>query len=187
MTDSPTIGGVSEAPLDNEALFKLAYAELHAVSSRYLRKERPGHTLQTTALLHEAFVRLLGIPHASWPNLTAFCAAMATAMRRVLVDYARTRERKKRGGKCAERIALGTAHLLVNDNSLDLLALDRALDELAARDPRACRIIELRFFGGLTEQQTAEELRLSRRTVTNTWKFARAWLRERLENDGVSP
>lgn len=141
--------------------------------------------MQTTALVHEAFLRLFHRGGNSWPNVAAFCAAAATAMRRVLVDHARSRNRKKRGGKDVQRVILDTSNLISTDDSLDLVMLDQALAEFERLEPRAARVVELRFFCGLTEEETAEALAMSRRTVSKDWRFARAWLRERLDRDGV--
>lgn len=181
----PTITGGIHGPLDREALFKLAYDELRALASAYLRTERQGHTLQTTALVHEALLRLFHRDGHAWPNVAAFCAAAATAMRRVLVDHARSRNRKKRGGSDMQRVVLDTTHLISANDSLDLVMLDRVLAEFEQLEPRAARVVELRFFCGLTEEETAEALTLSRRTVSKDWRFARAWLRDRLERNGV--
>jgi RNA polymerase sigma-70 factor (ECF subfamily) len=175
-----------EVPSDRDALFQLVYDELRSLASSYLHKERRGHTLQTTALLHEAFVRLLGIQGASWPNVAAFRAAAATAMRRVLVDYAKRRDRLKRGGKSGKRVPLNENVLAFSDDSFDLAALDRGLTELKRLDARAAAVVELRFFGGLTEEEVGQVLDQSRRTVSKDWRFARAWLREWLEDQGFA-
>lgn len=185
MAGLPTIADGIQVPEDREALFELVYDELRALASAYLRTERRGHTLQTTALVHEAFLRLFDRGGRCWPNVAAFCAAAATAMRRVLVDHARSRNRQKRGGKDIQRVVLDTTRLISTDDSLDLVMLDQALAEFERLEPRAARVVELRFFCGLTEEETAEALTLCRRTVSKDWRFARAWLRERLERNGI--
>lgn len=192
--------GVAEKPAHGEATLLLAslraggseafarlheilYAELRALADHHLRGERPDHTLQPTALVHEAWMRLAGHDPAAWQNRAHFLGVSSLAMRRVLVDHARAKQREKRGGHAArESIELDAlASEAGVDPSLDLVALDEALVELAKADERAAKVVELRFFGGLTEEDTALALGVSRSTVTLAWRAARAWLGVRLE------
>lgn len=170
-------GGKQEA-LD--ALLPLVYAELHRQASRYLRRERAGHTLQTTALIHEAFLKLIDQRTVNWQNRAHFFGIAAQAMRRILVDYAKTRHREKRGG-IAENLPLDEAALIVSsEKSIDLVALDEALERLAVFDERQERIVELRYFSGLTIEETAEVLHISPATVKSDWNAAKAWLRHEI-------
>ncbi|MBA4123817.1 MAG: sigma-70 family RNA polymerase sigma factor [Acidobacteria bacterium] len=170
-------GGKQEA-LD--ALLPLVYAELHRQASRYLRRERPDHTLQTTALIHEAYMKLVDQREVNWQNRTHFFGIAAQMMRRILVDYARQRHRAKRGG-IAEDLPLEEAALVVSEErSVDLVALDEALTRLAEFDERQARIVELRYFSGLTIEETAEVLRISPATVKSDWNVAKAWLRHEI-------
>ncbi|HVP12408.1 MAG TPA: ECF-type sigma factor [Phycisphaerae bacterium] len=152
------------------------YEELRQVAANYLRYERPGHTLQTTALLHEAYVRLAEQCNRRWSSRADFCAAASQAIRRVLIDYARGHRAAKRGGPNPERVLLDAALLTPDQPSVDLLDLDQALKHLAALSERQARVVELRYFGGLAEEETAETLGVSRRTVQKDWRLARAWL-----------
>ena len=163
---------------DQEALNKLmplVYDELHRLASRYLRHERPGHTLQTTALVHEAYLKLVDERNANWQNRVHFFAAAAQVMRHVLVDYARSRRASKRGGDYC-RLSLDEARISSEERDADLLALNEALNNLAAIDPQQSRVVELRVFGGLTVEETAEALGISPRTVKREWTYARATL-----------
>jgi RNA polymerase sigma factor (TIGR02999 family) len=174
-------GGKQEA-LD--ALLPLVYAELHRQASRYLRRERAGHTLQTTALIHEAYLKLIDQREVNWQNRAHFFGIAAQAMRRILVDYAKTRHREKRGG-VAENLPLEEAALVVSEErSIDLVALDEALTRLAKFDERQARIVELRYFSGLTIEETAEVLRISPATVKSDWNVAKAWLRYEITRSG---
>ena len=174
-------GGKQEA-LD--ALLPLVYAELHRQASRYLRRERAGHTLQTTALIHEAYLKLIDQREVNWQNRAHFFGIAAQAMRRILVDYAKTRHREKRGG-VAENLPLEEAALVVSEErSIDLVALDEALTRLAKFDERQARIVELRYFSGLTIEETAEVLRISPATVKSDWNVAMAWLRYEITRAG---
>ncbi len=158
-------------------------AELHSLAAKYLAGERPGHTLQPTALVHEAFLRLVGSPGVP-AGRSDFIALAATAMRRVLVDHARARKAAKRGGD-RRRIALDAAQAPGEDpGEVDVLALDESLERLAALDPRQARIVELRFFGGLGVEAVASVLGVSARTVEADWRMARAWLRRELGQAG---
>ncbi len=160
-----------------EKLAPLVYAEMRKLAHRYMNRERAGHTLQTTALVHETFLRLLGNPQDSWQNRAHFYAIAAQMMRRILVDYARANLRTKRGGE-ATHIALANIDLPVADSALnlDFIALDAALEKLAAIDPRRSRVVELRFFGGLSVEETALVLQVAPDTVVRDWRVAKAWL-----------
>ncbi len=163
-----------------DALLPLVYTELHRQASRYLRRERPDHTLQTTALIHEAYMKLVDQREVNWQNRTHFFGIAAQMMRRILVDYARQRHRAKRGG-IAEDLPLEEAALVVSEErSVDLVALDEALTRLAEFDERQARIVELRYFSGLTIEETAEVLRISPATVKSDWNVAKAWLRHEI-------
>jgi RNA polymerase sigma factor (TIGR02999 family) len=164
-----------------ERLLPSVDAELRRLARRYMAKEATGHTLQTTALIDEAFIRLVEGPRVSWQNRAHFFAVAARLMRHILVDYARARRNLKRGGGF-QRVPLGAA-LRVLDPRTDVLALDDALNALAAIDPRRGRVVELRFFAGLTVEETAAVLRISPETVMRDWKLARAWLRRELSKE----
>ena len=169
---------------DQEALNKLmplVYDELHRLASRYLRHERRGHTLQTTALVHEAYLKLVDQSHANWQNRVQFFAAAAKVMRHVLVDYARSRRALKRGGDYC-RLSLDEAAISSEEKDADLLSLNEALNTLAAIDAQQSRVVELRVFGGLTVEETAEALGISPRTVKREWSMAKAWLHRQLKN-----
>ncbi len=169
---------------DQEALNKLmplVYDELHRLASRYLRHERPGHTLQTTALVHEAYLKLVDQRNANWENRLQFFAAAAQVMRHVLVDYARRRRASKRGGDYC-RLSLDEARISSEEKDADLLALNEALNNLAAIDPQQSRVVELRVFGGLTVEETAEAMGISPRTVKREWSMAKAWLHRQIRN-----
>ena len=157
-----------------ERLMPLVYDELHALASRHLRGERPDHTLQTTALIHEAYLRLVGADVA-WEGRGHFLAVAAQTMRRILVDHARGRSRAKRGG--GERpVSLDAALLASPDRGADVLALDEALARLSTLDERKARAVELHYFGGLTYDETAAALQVSAATVDRELRFAKAWL-----------
>ena len=158
-----------------EKLFPLVQPELHRLAHHYMSRERPGHTLQTTAVLNEAYLRLVENTQPPWQNRTHFVAATAQLMRRIMVDHARERQSLKRGGG-ALRVTLDEAAWVTETRSAELLALDEALESLAAQDPRKNQIVELRYFGGLTVAETAEFLKLSPRTVEREWTMAKAWL-----------
>ena len=168
----------NRAALDE--LLPLVYDELHRQAARYLRRERAGHTLQTTALIHEAYLRLIDQRGVQWQSRTHFFAIAAQMMRRVLVDYARAKHREKRGG-ADERLPLEAATLVAaGEQSVDLMALDEALTRLAALDEQQARVVELRYFGGLSLEETAEALHISRATAARDWDVAKAWLRREL-------
>jgi RNA polymerase sigma factor (TIGR02999 family) len=163
-----------------EQLIPLVYGELRAMARRALRAERPDHTLQPTALVHEVYQRLLGQERVEWKNRAHFFAVTAVLMRRILVDHARKGSARRRGGG-AQKVALSDdTPAPEQHNDVDVLALDSALEELAALDPAQARIVELRFFGGLTAEETAEVVGISRATLMREWAMARAWLRRKL-------
>ncbi len=163
-----------------EELLPLVYEELHRQAARYLRRERAGHTLQTTALIHEAYLRLIDQRDMQWESRTHFFAIAAQMMRRVLVDYARAKHREKRGGDDV-RLPLEDVMLVAADEKgIDLMALDEALTRLGAVDEQQSRVVELRYFGGLSLEKTAEVLHISRATAARDWDVAKAWLRREL-------
>ncbi|MBC7772436.1 MAG: sigma-70 family RNA polymerase sigma factor [Pyrinomonadaceae bacterium] len=170
-------------PLTPAQLTAAVYQELHALASYFLQQERAGHTLQPTALVHEAYLKLADKTRIEWRSKPHFVAVAAEAMRRVLVDHARSYKAVKRGGGRA-RMQLD-AGILAADEEIDLLALDDAMNKLTALDARHGRVVELRFFGGLSVEQTAEILGVSARTVEMDWSLARAWLRQ--EMSGGAP
>lgn len=161
-----------------ERLIPLIYSELHQLARHYLRRERKGHTLQTSALVNEAFLRLID-QHVGWQNRAHFFGIAARQMRRILVDYARHRGAEKRGGE-QERMELDEALDVAQSRDAELIALDDALKTLATFDPQQCRVVELRYFGGLTIEETAEALGISHATVEREWAMAKAWLRREL-------
>jgi RNA polymerase sigma factor (TIGR02999 family) len=156
-------------------LLPLVYNELRRLAASQLAHEPPGQTLQATSLVHEAWLRLVGAPDRKWEGQRHFFAAAAQAMRRILIENARRKQRQKRGGGW-ERVDVEKIQLAEPLPSDDLLALDEALTELARRDPSAAELVQLRFFAGLTQQQAADLLGISRRTADRTWAYARAWL-----------
>jgi RNA polymerase sigma factor (TIGR02999 family) len=158
-----------------ERLIPLVHSELRRLAKRYMRRERPGHTLQTTALVNEAYVRLIDAGRVKWQDRAHFLAISARLMRRILVDYARSRNYVKRGGE-ARHVALEEAAVYSEDRAPDLIALDDVLRALAETDPRKSQIVELRFFGGLSVEETAEVLKVSPDTVGRDWRLAKAWL-----------
>ncbi len=165
----------ADRPAVLEKLLPEVYQELHRLAHHYMAGERAGHLLQTTALIHEAYLRLADIRQVYWNSRTHFYAVAATMMRRVLVDLARTRSADKRGGG-RQQVELQESALLSPEKSLSVVALDDALNSLSSIDPRKARVVELRFFGGLTEEETAETLALSVDTVKRDWNFAKAWI-----------
>jgi len=162
------------------ALLELVYAELHRQAHRYLQRERIGHTLQTTALVHEAYLKLSKQKSITWQSRSHFFAIAATLMRRILIDYAKSKHRIRRGGS-KDDLPLETAFTLsVSDTNFDLIELNEALDRLAEKDPDLARIVELRFFSGLEVPETAEVLGVSESTVKRGWAMAKAWLHREL-------
>ena len=169
---------------DQEALDKLmpmVYSELRTLAKNYLRRERPDHTLQPTALVNEAYLKLIDQKSAKWQNRAHFYGIAAQFMRRILVDHARQKHAEKRGGSDQQRLSITSAGKLLAKADLDVLALHEALEELATIDPQQERIVELKFFGGLSIEETAEVLGIGHATVERDWKMARAWLRRKLE------
>lgn len=164
-----------------DRLMPLVYSELRRLAGNYLRRERQGHTLQPTALVNEAYLKLVDQKNAKWQNRAQFYGVAAQLMRRILVDHARERHASKRGGSNQQRLSITSAGALAKEPELDLLALHEALEELATIDPQQERIVELRFFGGLSIEETAEVLGVGHATVERDWKMARAWLRRKLE------
>jgi RNA polymerase sigma factor (TIGR02999 family) len=158
-----------------EKLTPLVYQELGRLARGYMGHERAGHTLQTTALVHEAYLRLVDSSRVRWQNRAHFFAVSAQLMRRILVDFARARQYQKRGGE-AVRVSLAEAFEVAEGQEADLVALDDALHSLAAVDPRKSRVVELRFFGGLSVEETAEVLQVSPDTVMRDWRLAKLWL-----------
>ena len=169
--------GSSEA-LDE--LLPFVYDELHRQAARYLRRERSDHTLQTTALIHEAYMKLIDQREVRWQNRAHFFAVAAQAMRRILVDYARTRKREKRGGDDVKLQLDEAIEIPAKEKNIDLVALDEALNRLATYDERQARVVELRYFSGMTEEETAEVLGTSPATVRRDWNMAKAWLHHQL-------
>jgi RNA polymerase sigma factor (TIGR02999 family) len=163
-------------------LFPLVHPELHRLAHHYMSRERAGHTLQTTAVLNEAYLRLVDNTKPVWQGRTHFIAAAAQMMRHIMVDHARKHQSLKRGGG-ALKVTLDEAALVTETRSEELLALDEALESLAAQDPRKSQIVELRYFGGLTVEETAEFLKLSQRTVEREWTMAKAWLYRALSGE----
>jgi RNA polymerase sigma-70 factor, ECF subfamily len=164
-----------------DQLMPLVYDELRRLARGYLRRERAEHTLQPTALVNEAYLKLVDQKNARWQNRAQFYGIAAQLMRRILVDHARVKHAEKRGGAEQQRLSITSAEILATKPDLDLLALNEALEELTAMDPQQGRIVELKFFGGLSIEETAEVLGISHATVERDWKMARAWLRRKLE------
>jgi RNA polymerase sigma factor (TIGR02999 family) len=171
-------GAGDKAALDK--LMPLVQAELRRLANNYLRRERVNHTLQPTALVNEAYLRLIDQKNARWQNRAQFFGVAAQLMRRILVDHARFHQAQKRGGSDQQRLSLTTAEQVIDKPNIDLLALNEALNELAEIDPQQSRIVELKFFGGLSIEETAEVVGISHATVERDWKMARAWLRRKL-------
>jgi RNA polymerase sigma factor (TIGR02999 family) len=165
-----------------EKLTPLVYKELHRVAHHHMGRERPGHTLQTTALVNEVYLRLVDVRGVSWQNRAHFFAICARTMRRILIDFARSKQYQKRGGE-AVSVTLDDALDVSPQSGVDLVALDDALNALAKFDPRKSQMVELRFFGGLSVEETAEVLKVSPETVMRDWKFARAWLARELSGE----
>jgi len=164
-----------------DRLLPMVYDEFRALARHYLGQERLNHTLQPTALVHEAYMKLVDQTRVDWQGKSHFFAVAAQAMRRILVDHARSRQRDKRGGGRA-RVALDEAVALSPQKDEDVLALDEALERLAKLDPRQAKVVELRFFGGMNVEEVAQALGVSKRTVEGDWTFARAWLSRELRD-----
>jgi RNA polymerase sigma factor (TIGR02999 family) len=163
-----------------EQLTPLVYDELHRLAQRYIRRENPGHTLQTSALVNEAYLRLVDQKSVRWQNRSHFFAIAAQLMRRILVDHARSHARQKRGGQ-AQRLSLDATAIMSKESVVDLVAIDEALNKLARFDSQKSRIVEMKFFGGLSTDEVAESLHVSSRTIEREWRKAKAWLRGALE------
>lgn len=163
-----------------DELLPLVHAELHRQAHNYIRRELPGHTLQTTALINEAYLKLIDHNEIKWESRTHFFGIAAQAMRQILIDHARTKQRLKRGGKAIKLTLENEIVAAEDERTVDLIALDEALNRLERIDPRQVRVVELRYFSGLTLEETAEALRISRATVAREWKIARVWLRREL-------
>ena len=162
-----------------DELVTVVYPELRRIAGHYMRQERPGHTLMVTGLVNEMYLRLLGTTPVDWQSRAHFFGAVAREMRHILVDYARRRDADKRpGGRL--KISLTQVDAIAEDREEDVVALDEALSRLETVDARACRVVELRYFTGLTERETAEALNVSLSTLKRDWNFARAWLRDQL-------
>ena len=166
-----------------QAVIPILYNDLHQVAHRYLRKARPGHTLQTTALVHEAYLRLEQNHHARFQNRSHFVSICALLMRQILIGHERIRRAAKRGAG-GENLTLDGAHVVMRGRPIDLIALDDALNDLARLDPQQRRIVELRFFGGLSIEETAEVMGMSPATVKRHWSTARLWLHREMSKAG---
>ena len=187
MTASPDLTGLllewnegNDAAL--EKLTPLVYSELRRIARHHMARERRDHTLQPTALVHEAYLRLADLQRLHWKNRIHFFAISSQIMRRVLVDSARSRERHKRGGD-PQRLSLDACANLGQQHDAALIALDDALTALAASDARKCRVVEMKFFGGLTTEEVAEVLNVTTRTVEREWRKAKAWLYKAVTSD----
>ena len=170
-------GNGDEAARDQ--LMPLVYDELHRLAHQYMNRERPGHTLQTSALVNEAFLRLIDQREVHWQNRSQFFGIAAQMMRRILVDYARNRHYAKRGGN-AQQVSLDENLIVSDERSAEIVALDDALKSLEIIDQRKSQIVELRFFAGMSIDETAEALRVSPGTVMRDWTLAKAWLRKEM-------
>lgn len=159
-----------------DRLMPLIYAELRRIASRYMAAQRPTHTLQTTALIHEAYLRMANKSGGKWTNRAHFLGVAAKAMRNILVDHARAEQAARRGGQQKQTVSLDDAAQVSVEHSADILALDDALQDLGALCPRQSRVVELRYFGGLSNEEIAEALSVSPETVMRDWRAARAWL-----------
>ena len=202
MPDDPTAppGAITQWLLDwgrndkrgLDRMLPVVYEELHRLASLYLSREAPGHTLQPTALVHEAYLRLVDQRRVDWRNRAQFLGVAASMMRRILVNHARDRSAGKRGGN-RERVSLSLVESPSGGANVDLIALEEALERLAGLDQRKTKVVELKFFGGLTIEEIAEVLGISAATVEREWAFARAWLydaiegRDGTETSGASP
>jgi RNA polymerase sigma factor (TIGR02999 family) len=163
-------------------LVPLVQEELRRLARRYMSRERAGHTLQTTALVNEAYLRLVDAKQMRWQNRAHFFAVSAQLMRHILVDFARARQYAKRGGE-AEQVSLDEALVVSSERGADLVALDDALKSLAALDPRKSKVVELRYFGGLSVEETAEVLKVSVETIHRDWRLAKVWLLRELSRE----
>lgn len=173
-------GNGNQAALDR--LMPVVYTELRQLAHRYMRRERPGHTMQTTALIHEAYLRLVDQNQVRWQHQAHFFGIAARLMRQILIEHARSRTRAKRGGGVGT-ISLDEAAIVSQARATELLALDDALERLATIDPRKSRVVELRFFGGLSVEEAAQVLNIAPNTVLRDWRMAKAWLRREISNE----
>ena len=167
-----------------DELYPLVYDELHRLARRYMSRERKDHTLQTTALINEAYVRLVDQKNVNWANRSHFFAISAQIMRRILIDHARRHGYAKRGGG-AQQVSLEEVAAITPDQGRELMRLDEALKSLAERDPRRSQVVELRYFGGLNNEEIAGVLHVSENTVTRDWNMARAWLYQQLTENAT--
>lgn len=158
-----------------EQLIPLVYAELHRLASHYMHEERPGHILQTTALVNEAYLRLVACQHLDWQNRAHFFGVAANVMRHILVDVARSRAYQKRGGN-AVQVSLSEAETITQNQGVDVVAIDEVLTKLTALDERQGKVVEMRFFGGMSLEEIAEALRVSLGTIKRDWSLAKLWL-----------
>ena len=168
-----------------DELYPLVYNELHRLARRYMSRERKGHILQTTALINEAYVRLVDQKNVKWANRSHFFAISAQIMRRILIDHARRHAYAKRGGG-AQHVSLEEAATVTPDQGHELIRLDEALKSLAEMDPRRSQVVEMRYFGGLNNEEIAGVLQISENTVTRDWNMARAWLYQQLTGSGAN-
>lgn len=164
-----------------EELMPIVYDELRTMARRYMSGQRPGHTFQTTELIHEAYMKLAAGEKKSWKNRSHFLGVAALAMRHILVNYARSKQSQKRGGEI-QKVTLQDNSIVSPEKVDEIVALDDALTQLAALDHRTSRVVELKFFGGMTNKQTAEVLKVSMETVKRDWQFARSWLLREIAN-----
>ena len=164
-----------------EQLMPLVYEDLRRMARRYMRQQSPGHTLQTTELIHEAYLKIARADERNWQNRAHFFGVAAKAMRHILVDYARSKHNQKRGG-WQDRITLADDAAIAKDNSREIVRLDEALKSLEQIDERRSRVVEMKFFGGLTIKEIADVLKISPETVKRDWQFARSWLLRELAN-----
>jgi RNA polymerase sigma-70 factor, ECF subfamily len=167
-----------------ERLTPIVYDELHRLAARYMKGERRGHSLQTTALVNEAYLRLVDVQHVNWQNRAHFLAMAARLMRRILVDFARSKRYQKRGGS-AVRVTFSDDLPVASAPGHDLVAIEEALEALAKVDERKSRVVELKFFGGLTAEEIGDVLKVSPETVLRDWKMAKAWLMRELSTEGA--
>jgi len=172
----------NQAALDE--LLPLVYAELHRMARRYMGRENPAHTLQPTALIHEAYFRLSGLPPKKWENRAHFFGVAAQSMRHVLVDHARARQSDRRGGE-KRFVPLDESRVVSGERAAEIVALDDALADLGKLHPRQSKVVELKYFGGLSVEETAEALQVSPETVMRDWRAAKAWLHRRLSGSDM--
>ena len=170
-------------PAASERLLPLVYDELRALAGHYFKKQRSDHTLQPTALVHEAYLKLVGPERPEWQSRAHFLAVAATAMRQILINHARDRKAAKRGGSDRHRITLDRALAAVESDVVDMMDLDDSISRLAAMSERQARVVELRIFGGLTVEETAHVLGIGPTTIKSDWQFAKAWLKRELAAD----